>query len=59
MWTNRINDKQYIGSSDNLNRRFNEYFNTNYLLKNTCMYICRALLKHGYSKFSLTILEYC
>ena len=23
------------------------------------MYICRALLKHGYSNFSLTILEYC
>jgi len=23
------------------------------------MYICRALLKHGYSNFSLTIIEYC
>ena len=23
------------------------------------MYISRALLKHGYSNFSLTILEYC
>jgi group I intron endonuclease len=23
------------------------------------MYICRALLKHGYSSFSLEILEYC
>jgi len=23
------------------------------------MYICRALLKHGYSNFSLEILEYC
>jgi group I intron endonuclease len=23
------------------------------------MYICRALFKHGYSNFSLEILEYC
>lgn len=23
------------------------------------MYICRSLLKHGYSNFSLEILEYC
>jgi len=23
------------------------------------MYICRALLKHGHSNFSLTIIEYC
>jgi group I intron endonuclease len=23
------------------------------------MYICNALLKHGYPNFSLTILEYC
>jgi group I intron endonuclease len=23
------------------------------------MYICNALFKHGYSNFSLTILEYC
>jgi group I intron endonuclease len=23
------------------------------------MYICRALLKYGYSNFSFTILEYC
>jgi len=23
------------------------------------MYICRALLKHGYDNFSLTIIEYC
>ena len=53
------NDKRYIGSSDNLNRRFSEYFNTNYLLKRNYMIICCALLKHGYSNFSLTILEYC
>ena len=59
IWTNNINNKKYIGSSENLRRRFLQYFNTNYLIKDNCMQICRALLKHGYSNFSLTILEYC
>jgi group I intron endonuclease len=59
MFKNLINGKRYVGSSENLARRFREYFNTNYLLRNTCMYIYRALLKHGYTNFSLTILEYC
>ena len=36
-----------------------EYFNINYLERKKCMPICRALLKYGYSKFSLEILEYC
>jgi len=58
-WTNLINGKQYIGSSNNLKRRFMEYFNENYLLKNKSMYICNSLIKHGYSNFSLTILKYC
>jgi len=59
LWTNLNNGKRYIGSSENLARRFREYFNTNYLLKKTNMYICNSLFKHGYSNFSLTILEYC
>ena len=29
------------------------------MLRNTSMIICNSLLKHGYSNFSLTILEYC
>ena len=58
-WTNSINGKCYIGSSDNLKRRLRQYFNTNYLLKQNNMSICCALLKHGYTNFSLTILEYC
>src|SRR5437588_11228964 len=33
MWKNSINDKRYIGSSENLNRRFREYFNNNYLFR--------------------------
>jgi excinuclease UvrABC nuclease subunit len=39
MFKNKINGKRYIGSSDNLKRRFTYYFNVNYLLRNTCMNI--------------------
>jgi len=59
MWTNIINGKQYIGSSINLRIRFLQYFNINRLIRENSMQICRALLKHGYSNFSITILEYC
>jgi len=62
MWTNSINSKRYIGSSENLKIRFSAapaYFYANYLIRYNCMQICRALLKHGYSNFSLTILENC
>ncbi|KAG0632538.1 hypothetical protein HOY80DRAFT_871843, partial [Tuber brumale] len=49
----------YIGYSVDLRRRFIEYYNINYLTFNTSMPIGSALLKHGYSSFSLEILEYC
>jgi excinuclease UvrABC nuclease subunit len=60
-FNNFINGKQYIGSSDNLRRRFMEYFNINHLESQNYMPICRALLKHGYSNslFSIKICEYC
>jgi hypothetical protein len=51
--------KAAFGCSKSLSRRFREYFNLNYLERNKAMPICRALLKYGYSKFSLEILEYC
>jgi hypothetical protein len=51
--------KKYVGSSENLSRRLRDYLNGNSLIRENCMQICRALLKYGYSNFSLTILEYC
>jgi group I intron endonuclease len=59
MWKNNLNNKRYIGSSVDLKIRFQQYFNVNHLLSNTCMNICKALLKYDYFNFSLTILEYC
>jgi group I intron endonuclease len=59
LWINIVDGKKYIGSSENLKKRFREYFNVNHLMRNKSLYICSALLKYGYSKFSLEILEYC
>ena len=61
-WTNTITGKSYIGSSINLSKRLNDYLNITFLnkeLKKGRSIICSALLKHGYSKFKLDILEYC
>lgn len=58
-WINKSNGKSYVGSSINISTRLKQYFNINYLLKNSNkMIICNALLKYGYSKFDLIILEY-
>ena len=54
-----MNNKNYIGSSVDLKRRFLEYFNIKRLLRYSSMAINKALLKYGYSQFSLSILEYC
>jgi group I intron endonuclease len=35
------------------------YFNLSYLISKDNSIISRALIKYGYSNFSLTILEYC
>ena len=59
MWTNNLNGQRYIGSSIHIRRRFLEYFNTNILLRDNSMVISAALLKYGYSNFSLEILEFC
>lgn len=59
MWTNKFNNKKYIGSSVNLRRRLLEYYNVNRLLSQNSMAINRALLKYGYSSFTVNILEIC
>lgn len=61
LWKNLITGETYIGSSQNLTRRFYQYFSDRFLKLHSSKdtYVSRALLKYGYSKFSLLILEYC
>ena len=59
MLTNNINKKIYIGQSSNLSNRFKNYFYISYIKSQANLIINRALIKYGYSNFSLTILEYC
>jgi group I intron endonuclease len=59
-WTNKENAKSYIGSSVDLARRFRDYSSKSFLSRPTSkMAIYKALLKYGYSKLSIEILQYC
>ena len=61
-WINLLNGRCYIGSSVNLGRRLKGYFAIYFLesvINKGRSLICDALLKNGYSNFSLEILEYC
>lgn len=59
-WTHLESGKKYVGSSVDLYRRFTQYYNIKYITRTSkSSLICRALLKHGYSSFSLDILEVC
>lgn len=60
-WINLVNQKTYVGSSANLEKRFRGYYSINHLesrLKKAKSNIYSAILKSGYSNFSLEILEY-
>ena len=60
-WTNKINNKSYVGSANCLSNRFKKYFSASYLkeiLKRSKCIICNSLLKNGYENFQLEILEY-
>lgn len=57
-WVNNENGKIYIGSSTNLSVRFYKYYSLRSLARSNRP-IDRALLKYGFSSFSLDILEYC
>jgi group I intron endonuclease len=58
-WTNKLTNDIYIGQSVDLAKRFIRYFNISYLKNRETLVISRALIKYGYSNFSLEILEYC
>jgi group I intron endonuclease len=61
-WNNLITGASYVGSAINLSRRLRDYFSSKFInkeiLKNNSI-IYKALLKYGYSNFSLDIIEYC
>lgn len=60
-WINLVNQKTYIGSSAFLEKRFRGYYSINHLesrIKRARSQIYSAILKYGYSNFSLEILEY-
>ena len=57
-WINNINNKTYIGSSVNFTGRLYKYFTVVRLTKIKTP-IHNALLKYGFSNFTLEILEYC
>nr|AKM22529.1 GIY-YIG endonuclease [Cordyceps militaris]AKM22656.1 hypothetical protein [Cordyceps militaris]AKM22671.1 hypothetical protein [Cordyceps militaris]AKM22703.1 hypothetical protein [Cordyceps militaris]AKM22734.1 hypothetical protein [Cordyceps militaris] len=58
-WINKVTNDTYVGQSIDLAKRFIKYFNLSYLKNRESLVISRALIKHGYSNFSLEILEYC
>lgn len=58
LWINNENGNKYVGSSVNLSVRMYTYYSLRSLAKSNRP-IDRALLKYGFSKFSLYILEYC
>lgn len=59
-WLNNLNGKSYVGSSISLSYKLNLYYSLYSLRKvKGSIIIQRALLKYGYSNFTLDILEYC
>lgn len=61
LWRNLLTGNRYVGSSMYLRTRFYCYYDIKKLEREVLKgsVICRALLKHVYSNFSLEILEYC
>jgi len=57
-WINKTNLKTYVGSSTNIGVRMYTYYSLLSLAKSNRL-IDRALLKYGFSNFTLEILEYC
>ena len=57
-WINKLNNKEYLGSTANAKRRLLKYYDLS-SLKLANMPIYKAILKHGHSNFIFEIIEYC
>lgn len=57
-WTNKINNKKYIGQSTNISVRKNEHIRENMYPENDTI-IARAFKKYGTSNFEFEIIEEC
>jgi group I intron endonuclease len=57
MWKHQESGTIYIGSAMDLSTRLLQYYMPSQL-KRVNNYICRAILRHGHSAFSLSIIEY-
>jgi hypothetical protein len=60
-FTNLINKKQYVGCAVDIRKRMYQHYSAKRLMVSAAQgsIISKALLKYGYSAFSLEILEYC
>lgn len=58
MLTNKINNKRYIGSTVDLNKRISRYFQKSYLSRNNKLLIVKAINKYSIDNFYISILEY-
>lgn len=57
-WVNKINGKDYLGSTSNARKRLSTYYDISSLnLVNMPIY--KAILKYGHVNFSFEIVEYC
>lgn len=59
MLTNNITKNRFIGKSSNLLETFLNYNSKSFPEKNPNSKIQKAIRKHGYANFSISILEYC
>lgn len=58
MITNKVTKKYYVGMSKNLFTRLNNYLYLARLIDKSSSRIHKAILKYGYSNFSVTILKF-
>ena len=57
-WINKLNGKEYLGSTSSAKRRLNTYYDLK-TLSEVNMPIYNAILKHGHENFIFEIIEYC